>query len=773
MTAPDALPATVDTAPRRLRIVVRGAVQGVGFRPFVHRTASALGLTGWVGNTPEGVVIEAEGARETLQALLTAIRTTPPPHADVVAVETHALAAQGDSGFAVRASDTQGARTAQVQPDLATCGDCLRELFDPANRRYRYPFINCTQCGPRHSIVEDLPYDRARTAMRQFPMCPACQAEYADPGDRRFHAEATACAVCGPRLALWDATGGDLARDDDALRGAVDALRQGQIVAVKGIGGFHLVVDAANEAAVHRLRVAKGREEKPFAVMFPSLGAVAECCRLGPDEQALLASPARPIVLLRRCGGSLAPSVAPDNPRIGALLPYAPVHHLLLRAFGAPVVATSGNLRDEPIVTDERDALVALHIADLFLVHDRPIVRPLEDSIAQVVCGAPQLLRRARGYGAALSVGGHLSDGIAAYGGHFKSTVALTRGGEVVLSPHLGDLVTARARDAHGRALADMMRLHAAPACIAARDNHPDYASSRAAAASGLPVRRVQHHVAHVVACMAEHEVPSPVLGVAWDGTGHGPDGTIWGGEFLRVTPDGWQRLGHLRPFRLPGGDAAVREPRRAAIGLLFAAYADDAFAMTDLAPIAAFAPAEHEVLRAMLVRGINAPMTSSAGRLFDAFAALCDLRQKSSYEGQAAIALEWVADGGRTDRAYDFPLETARTAPVTIDWRPALAAALADLRAGVTAASISAALHNGLANAITNVAKRSGEKRVVLTGGCFQNVRLTEACVAALRAAGCVPYWHQRLPPNDGGIAVGQAIWASWCEAPEAMSCV
>jgi len=752
----------------RLRILVRGAVQGVGFRPFVHRRATALGLAGWVGNSTEGLTVEAEGAAAQVAALVEAIRDSPPMNATVAVVEVQEIAPRGEADFAIRPSQTAGIRAAQVMPDLATCPDCLAELFNPSDRRYRYPFINCTQCGPRYSIVEDIPYDRARTSMRRFPMCAACQAEYEDPSDRRFHAEPNACPECGPRVSLWDSAGGTLARDGAALLATVAGLRQGRIVAVKGIGGFHLLADARDEAVVRRLRVRKRREEKPFAVMFSSLADVAASCRVAPDEEALLTAPARPIVLLRRTGGPVAQMVAPGNPWLGALLPYAPLHHLLMRDLGFPVVATSGNITDEPIATDEKDALGRLAgIADLFLVHDRPIVRSVDDSVARVVCGRELMLRRARGYAPVPFMLKGMRSGILAVGGHLKTTVALTSAGSAVLSQHIGDLETVAGREAHTRTIADATRLHAAQPRVVVRDLHPDYAASRAAEALGLPVVAVQHHVAHIAACMAEHGILPPVLGVAWDGTGYGPDGTVWGGEFLLVTKGGWRRLAHLRPFRLPGGEAVAREPRRAALGLLYAAFGESAFAMTDLAPVAAFLPAERAVLRTMLARGINAPLASSAGRLFDAFAALCGLRQRASYEGQAASELEWAADGCATGRRYAFPVrEPMRTdMPSIVDWQPALEATLADLRAGATPGAVSEALHNGAAATIGEVATRMRERCVILTGGCFQNARLTEAAVAALRAAGYEPVWHQRVPPNDGGIALGQAVWAAWTE--------
>jgi len=605
--------------------------------------------------------------------------------------------------------------------------------------------------------------------MRRFATCPSCRREYEDPADRRFHAEPNACAVCGPTLALWDAVGTSLATGDGALTAAAAALREGRIVAVKGIGGFHLFAGAQDDAAVRRLRLRKKRVEKPFAVMFPGLDAVRACCALGPEAEKLLMSRARPIVLLRRTGGDIAPSVAPDNARLGVLLPYAPLHHLLLTDLGLPVVATSGNLSDEPIVTDEHAALDRLAgIADLFLVHDRPILRPVDDSVAQIVCGRPQVLRRARGYSPAPVAFAGGAEGILAFGGHLKATVAVGRADGIVVSQHLGDLDTVTSCKAHGRALTDMARLNGIAPRRAVCDRHPDYASTRAARTSGLPVTTVQHHVAHAAACLAEHGLTPPALGVVWDGTGYGPDGTIWGGEFLHLGRNRWDRLAHLRTFRLPGGEVAVREPRRAALGLLYAAYGDEAFAMTDLPPVGAFSAAERDVLRTMLARGVNAPLTSSMGRLFDAFAALAGLRQETTYEGQAASALEWAAAGlaGVTvDRIYDFPLCETPDGGMVLDWRSALEALIADCRAGVGAGPISAALHNGLARAIVAVAEHAGKRRVALSGGCFQNTRLTEAAVGALRAAGFEPVWHQAIPPNDGGIALGQAAWASWTE--------
>ena len=796
----------------RIRVLISGAVQGVGFRPFVHRRATAFGLAGWVSNSAAGVTIEAEGEPRRVHALLAELRASPPANASIAAIETCEIRPCDDKGFVIRASDTGGvAIAAHVLPDLATCDECLREMFDPTDRRYRYAFINCTQCGPRYSIIEAIPYDRVRTSMRHFRMCPACQAEYDNPLDRRFHAEPNACPVCGPRLSLWDATSQILANGYDAISAAAEAVRVGQIVAAKGIGGFHLIADARNSMVVRRLRDRKRREEKPFAVMFASLAGVTECCRVSPQEASLITSPVRPLGLLRRVGGNVCEAVAPGNPSLGVMLPYAPLHHLLMRELGFPVVATSGNVSDEPIAIDERDALARLRgIADLFLVHDRPIVRAVDDSVMRVLCGREFVVRRGRGLAPTqLTVPGATS-GILAAGGHLKTTIALSRNDSVVLSQHIGDLTTSAARAAHARAMDDLARLHEVAPRLAACDLHPDYASSHAAAATELPVVAVQHHLAHVIACMAEHGLRPPVLGVAWDGTGLGTDGVIWGGEFLLVTPGGACRAAHLRPFRLLGGEAAANEPRRAALGLLFESLGEAVFTREDLAPVADFTSAERRVLARMLRSGTNAPWTTSVGRLFDAFASILRLRQRASYEGQAAAELEWAAAGASAERRYEFRLaapEKAETpqpppagvgvgggirppdggahravddrprlacgggvlmhasAPLVVDWQPALRSALTDLQTGAPVGAISAAFHAGLAAAIAGIARRIGERCVVLSGGCFQNVRLTEAAITALRAAGHQPFWHQRVPPNDGGLALGQAVWAAWSE--------
>ncbi|RPI09280.1 MAG: carbamoyltransferase HypF, partial [Zetaproteobacteria bacterium] len=614
----------------RLRVAIHGAVQGVGFRPFVYRLATDMDLPGWVSNSPQGVLVEVEGSPETLRTFLLRLQKERPPRASIQSLEASFLAPVGFGRFEIRPSDGTGERTTLILPDIGTCADCLRDIFDPADRRYLYPFTNCTNCGPRFSIIQALPYDRPNTTMARFAMCEACAAEYENPGDRRFHAQPNACPVCGPHVELWDRVGGPLSTHGRAMGDAVEAIHAGQILAVKGLGGFHLIADARNDEAVRLLRTRKHREEKPLAIMAPCLDWIKVTCEVSPLEERLLSSPESPIVLLRRRrettddGGSVAASVAPGNPNLGVMLPYTPLHHILLRELAIPVVATSGNLSDEPICTDEREAVSRLGgLADFFLVHDRPIARHLDDSVARVLLGREQVLRRARGYAPLPVRVDRPLPPLLAVGGHLKNAVAVANRTEVFISQHIGDLETAQAFDAFRRVCADLARLYGLEPGAVACDAPPDYLSTRHAVSTGLPLIRVQHHYTHVLACMAENELSAPVLGVSWDGTGYGLDGTVWGGEFLRIGDAGFDRVAYLRPFPLPGGEQAIKEPRRTAVGLLYELLGDDVVTRDDLAPVRSFSPRERALLARSLARRINAPVTSSAGRLFDAVAAL------------------------------------------------------------------------------------------------------------------------------------------------------
>jgi hydrogenase maturation protein HypF len=737
----------------RLRAVIRGAVQGVGFRPFVHRLATEMCLAGWVSNGNEGVVLEVEGSNQDIRHFLTRLTREKPAHAVIHSLEPVFLDSIGHAGFSIRESGDHGTKTAFILPDIATCPDCVKEIFHPSNRRYRYPFTNCTHCGPRYSLIEALPYDRARTTMKIFPMCPDCQWEYHNPQDRRFHAQPTACPTCGPQLALWDQEGKTLAARHEALVATARSLVAGQVVAVKGLGGFHLCVDARQESAVQALRQRKRRQEKPFALMVPSLEAARSICEVSAMEERLLCSAEAPIVLLRRrsSGGAIAESVAPRNPYLGIMLPYTPLHHLLMNEFPFPMVATSGNISEEPICTDEREALHDLNgLADFFLVHNRPIARPVDDSVVAVVEGRELMLRRSRGY-APLPVGlRENAPAILAVGAHLKNTVAIALGDQAFISQHIGELETARAFETFKKTIDSFERLYAFKPQILACDLHPNYVSTHYAGGRDGNIYPVQHHYAHVLSCMADNDLEGPVLGVAWDGTGYGLDHTVWGGEFLHVTAGGYERAAHLRTFRLPGNEKAVREPRRSALGVLFEIFGEWVFDGRTCASLQAFSAAELSLLQPMLTKGIQTPITSSVGRLFDAVASLLDLSHIITFEGQAAMELEFAATGHEAESFYPFEMT---------DWEPMVHALLQEFQDGVPVGVIAARFHHTLVEMIIRVARAVGERKVVLTGGCFQNHFLTSRAIRRLKEEGFQPYWHQRIPPNDGGIALGQIV--------------
>ena len=759
---------------QRVHIAVRGAVQGVGFRPFIYRLASEMGLAGWVLNSPQGVFIEAEGPKSCLDAFVLRIEKERPPRSFIQSLEYAFLDPVGYSDFRIRESDAAGERSTLVLPDSAACPDCVREIFDPHDRRYRYPFTNCTHCGPRFTIIHSLPYDRANTSMKGFVMCDDCRQEYENPLDRRFHAQPNACSQCGPQLELWDENGNAIATADTALCEAADAVRAGQIVAIKGLGGFHLVVDGRNSLAVSRLRERKRRDLKPFALMAPSLEETKACCEVSELEERLLLAPEAPIVLLRRrstrSNREISPGIAPRNPYLGIMLPYSPLHHLLMREIGFFVVATSGNLSDEPICTDEAEALARLRgIAELFLVHNRPILRHADDSVARIMRGRELVLRRARGY-APLPV--RLKQpvpALLALGGQLKNAVAITAGPQVFISQHIGDLETEGAFQAFQDAINSLRQLYGAKPERYLCDLHPQYLSTQYAEQHGLCAARIQHHLAHVASCMAENELAGNVLGVAWDGTGYGVDETIWGGEFLLTDGANFERFASLRRFHLPGGEKAIREPRRSALGVLYEVFGGELFERVPSIWRDGFTVPERLLLKQMLEKSVNSPFTSSAGRLFDAVSALVGLCQRARFEGQAAMELEFCADKASTDGRYPFLLRAGKKQrdhdpAIVIDWEPLIRGVLSDIASGLVASSIAAKFHNTLSELIVEIALRAGEKRVVLSGGCFQNRYLSERTITGLEAKGLRPYWHQRVPPNDGGIALGQIY--SWLQA-------
>ena len=745
----------------RAAIRVEGIVQGVGFRPFVYSLATRLGLAGWVGNDVDGVFAEVEGPAAGVKEFLGLLETSAPPLARVDRVTAAAIAPNGAAGFSIAPSDPAGRRQALVAADSATCADCLAELADPADRRFGYPFINCTNCGPRFTIVTGVPYDRPLTTMASFTMCGACEAEYRDPADRRFHAQPVCCPACGPRLRLLDAGGAEVA--GEPLAEAARRLAGGQVLAVKGLGGYHLAVDAGSEVAASALRARKHREDKPFALMVADLAAARGLCEVDEVGQDLLASPRRPVVLLPRVAGApVAAAVAPGNRHLGIMLPYTPLHHLLLREAGRPIVLTSGNVSDEPIAYTDADALTRLAgIADVFLTHDRAIHIRTDDSVVRPLRGRAALLRRSRGYAPEpLTVASPFPRPVLACGAELKNTFCLAARSRAVVSHHIGDLENYETLRSFTEGIEHFQRLFDTEPEVVAYDLHPDYLSTRyALERDGADLVGVQHHHAHIASCLADNGEQGPVIGVAFDGTGYGGDGTIWGGEFLLADLAGFERAAHLDPVAMPGGAAAIRQPWRMAAAYLDAAYGGDL--PSGLAVAQRNARHWPEVV-AMARRGINAPLTSSAGRLFDAVAALLGVRDAINYEGQAAIELEQWADESEPGA---YPAAITGGTPLRVSGADLVRAATADLLAGTGPATVAARFHRGMAAVIAGVCgllrERSGLGTVALSGGVFQNLLLLETAAGLLEDKGFRVLVHARVPPNDGGISLGQAAVA------------
>lgn len=761
MRTPSGTPVSED-----LLLRVRGTVQGVGFRPFVHRLALSELLSGWVLNDAEGVLIRVQGEQEHVERFLVRLAAEAPEAARLEAVERLEPGPgvfPAGAGFVIREStlDELSISTA-VPADLALCGLCRQELLTPGNRREDYAFVNCTQCGPRYSIVESLPYDRPRTTMRAFRLCPACAREYADPEDRRFHAEPNACPVCGPQLAFLGPRGEKLVEGKNALAQAAKALRGGGIVAVKGIGGFHLFCDATNARVVAELRQRKRRDEKPFAVMVSTLEAAQREASVSEAAEQALRSPQAPIVLVpKSTGGTIAPAVAPGNPWLGLLLPYSPLHVLLLRETGLPLVATSANLSEEPLCLDEGEAVLRLAgIADYFLSHNRPIAHPVDDSVLRLDGRSqPVLLRRSRGYApSSLLLPGLLPFSVLCTGAQMKATVALAKEDRVVLSPHIGDLENRATQEAFEKAAATLSQLAGSHFDRVACDKHPGYASTEYARRTGLPLFPVQHHLAHLLACLLENRRdPDEVLGVVWDGTGYGEDGGIWGCEFLLASAGRVSRFAHLRPFSLLGGDAAVRDARRAAFAFLREASPSEA---AGKARSFGLSEAEAATLSTMMERGINSVRCTSLGRLFDAAGVLLGLGGKNSYEAQLPLAVEALANEAEPECLSQTPLfPLSQTGPSLVaDWVPAL-----ELlgHSELSPANRALSFHQGLAGLAVDIARRSGVRTVALCGGCFQNILLLDLCRDALQRDGFDVLQARVLPPGDGAIAAGQAYGA------------
>lgn len=756
----------------RNRFTVRGVVQGVGFRPFVYQLAVSLGLSGWVLNSSRGVVIEVEGESASLSEFERRLVAEAPPLSQIHSVESEQIPPIGEAGFAIRESREQDVPSPVIPADVAVCHACVIEMDNPTDRRHNYPFINCTDCGPRFTIIEGIPYDRERTTMRVFTMCPQCRSEYQDPRTRRFHAEPNACPVCGPHVWINSSPPAKLSLEASlaAVRRAAELLHLGSIVAIKGLGGFHLACDARNSEAVAKLRTRKRRLAKPFAVMCRDMDEVRRLCIVSSEEEKHLKSPQSPILLLqKRQNCELAPEVAPDNLYLGVMLPYTPLHRLLMKHSPPTLVMTSGNLSEEPIAYDNNEAKRRLSgIADEFLLHNRPILSPCDDSVARVFRGELCLIRRSRGFvpkSIPLPADG---PDILACGAEQKNTFCIARGRLAVFSQHIGDMENAETIDYFERAIKHFQKLFQAKPDVVAHDLHPGYHSTIYARlyseATGARLVAVQHHHAHIVSCMVEHELEGPVIGVAFDGTGYGTDGTVWGGEFLVADYSSFQRVGRLRLVALPGSEAAIRRPYRMAYAHLLDTFKEEAREIaSDL--LTDLSEEERQVVEIQIARGINSPITSSAGRLFDAVSALLGFRGEADYEGHPAVHLEMLAKSA-SKPAVPLPYAVHHAdRQYILDTRPMIREVVLRIYAGQSPESIAAAFHTALAEAITDICRRISEETglntVCLSGGCFQNVLLLDETINRLTEKGLTAHWQRMVPPNDGGLSLGQAAVA------------
>lgn len=760
---------------KRIFIRIFGAVQGVGFRPFVYNLAKENNLFGWVKNSNQGISIEAEGEYVDLQNFLLLLEQKRPSHSSIQSLEASFLDPIGYKEFEIKESSEAGDVSAFVMPDIATCPNCLREVFNPLDRRYRYPFINCTNCGPRFSITRKLPYDRERTSMKSFDMCPECRSEYEDPKNRRFHAEPNACPKCGPQVELIDREGNFIANKDEAVQRAVQLIQKGKIIAIKGLGGFHLVTNACLDEAVINLRERKERDEKPFAVMMPTVSMTKFYCEMSLLEERLLLSSVAPIVLLNLKKNITAPfqlssEIAPRNPYLGVMLPHTPLHHLLARQIGFPIIATSGNISEEPIITDNSEAFSKLgKVADFFLMHDRPILTHVDDSLARIIKEREFIIRRSRGY-APLPI--HLEKNVPemiAFGAHIKNTVAVSKNKEVFISQHIGDLGSFETFKTFKEVILKFKELYNLAPTEKVCDIHPDYKSTQFAKEEGGSLKYVQHHLSHVFSCMAENQVKPPFLGVAWDGTGLGFDGAIWGGEFFNIKEKEFRRVAAFDYFKLPGSEKAVKEPRRSGLGLLYKAFGESVFDMEDLDLLGSFSGEELKVLKEMLKKDLKSPLTSSVGRIFDGVSAILGICQISNFEGQGAMELEYSISDSKTDETYPFNIKNntdkkEMDTDFIIDWVPAVRTIVEDVKSKIKVCEIARKFHNTLSKIIVDIALLRDEKKVLLTGGCFQNKYLLEKTIEMLEEKKVKVYWHQRVPTNDGGISLGQIVGASLC---------
>ncbi|RJQ56618.1 MAG: carbamoyltransferase HypF [Nitrospiraceae bacterium] len=744
----------------RLKIEITGLVQGVGFRPFVHRLAGELGLKGYVINDASGVLIEVEGEKERLDDFLVRLEQEKPDISRIFSLRHAFLEGTGFKGFEIRESSDEGEKRALILPDIAVCGECLKDITNPKDRRFLYPFTNCTNCGPRFTIINSLPYDRENTSMKKFRMCPDCRKEYNLPSDRRFHAQPDACDVCGPWISLYDCQAKPVCSKHEALEKAVHLIRKGYIIAVKGVGGYHLICDATDEKAVSRLRKRKHREEKPMAVMFPDIDSIKREVYLGALEERAVNSVERPVVIVgKKETTMLAGAVSPGNSTVGVFLPYTPLHYMVLKKLRKPVIATSANITDGPIVKDEADAFSRLSgIADYFLSHNRDIVRRCDDSVVRIMAERQSPIRRSRGFAPLpVTVPFRFNKPVLALGPYMNNTIAVGVGDRVFLSQHIGDLDTPLAVEFYEETIHDFLRIFDLKPGIAVSDMHPGYYSTKYGESHFREnLLKVQHHYAHILSCMTENEVHAEeeVIGFAFDGTGYGPDKTVWGGEVFIASYREFKRIYHMEPYKLPGGEKAVTGPCRTAFSLLYGTFGEKAKDM-DVLPLTR---EEKTFFADMLRNGVNSPVTTSMGRLFDGVASIIGLAHTTSYHAQAAIALEQSAL--KSDTADSYPCIVKNN---KIYQFPIIDSLVEDLNAGVPKEVIARKFHNTVVGIILSIAEtardETGIKTVALSGGVFQNVILLENSVANLRERGFTPLVHQTVPANDGGISLGQAV--------------
>jgi hydrogenase maturation protein HypF len=740
-------------------IKIQGTVQGVGFRPFVYRVADELNIKGWVNNSSEGVTIEAEGYTECVDIFLRKIKSDKPVNSVINSFDVKNSNIKGFRSFEIKESDRSKEKNALILPDLATCDECLREIFNPDDRRYLYPFTNCTNCGPRFSIIEDIPYDREKTTMREFIMCDECRAEYENPLNRRFHAEPNACPKCGPKVLLYDKNKNLISENNGAINKAAELILEGKIIALKGLGGYQLIADARNYETVKLLRERKHREEKPFAMMFPSVEMIKKYCVISLEEEKLLASQQAPIVLLKKKENYfIAEETAPGNNYYGVMLPYTPLHHILMRDLNIPIIATSGNISDEPICINEEEAFVKLNdITDFFLVHNRKIVRQVDDSVAKIVNGKPFMIRRARGYAPYPVIFENELPNALAVGSHLKNTVAISSGKNIFISQHIGDLDTKEAFDAFKKIIKDFQTLYETKPEYVVCDLHPDYNSTKYAQSLGLKLIQVQHHYAHILSCIAENNIEGEVLGISWDGTGYGTDGNIWGGEFLKINKNTFERFAYLDYFRLPGGEKAIKENWRTGVSLLFQTGVEKNVIEK------LYIDYDVDKIENLISKKINSPLTSSVGRLFDGISSIIGLKQYSAFEGQAAMQLEFASEDSNTDESYKFEIIKEKENNYIINWKPLINDIVKDAIGKVSGKEIAMKFHNTLAAIILEVCKLSGLKKIALSGGCFQNKLLLEKVLKVLSENNFEVYYQSLMPTNDGGICLGQMKYLSY----------